>query len=101
MKPGGGEVYDNNTAITISCEIAPEQENSCKITTNMLEKVKVPNIVLMEKETNQDTIKPLPWEDFMGDDFGLPYQRDDISTATTITYDISSDHGKLLKQLPI
>ena len=59
-KPRGGEVYDNNTATTISCGIASEQENICKITTNMLEKVKVPNIVRMEKESNQDAIEPLP-----------------------------------------
>ena len=68
-----------------------------KIRANYLRAV----IVLMEKETNQDTIKPLSWEDFTGNNFGLPYQRDNISTATTITYDISSDHGKLVKQLSI
>ena len=30
-KPGGGEVYDNNTAATISCEIASEQDKKLPI----------------------------------------------------------------------
>ena len=48
-KPGGGEVYDDNTATTISCETVSEKENSCKPVTKMLRKTKVPNIMQMGK----------------------------------------------------
>ena len=48
---GEGEVYENNTATTISCETASEQENSCKIIADMLGKMEVPNIARMEKGT--------------------------------------------------
>ena len=94
-KPGGEEVDDINTAEPRACDTSSEHENRNKTTTNMLEKVKVPNIVQLEKETNQDTIKPLPWADFMENGFGISYQCDDISTATTITYDTSSDHENI------
>ena len=30
----------------------------------------------MEKEIYQDKKGPLPWDDFMGGDFGFPYQRE-------------------------
>ena len=59
--------------------------------------MKLPNIVQMEKENNQDTIKTLPWDGFMRNGFGLPYQRDDVSTATTITYNTSSEHDNIGK----
>ena len=87
-KPGGEEVYDSNTATTIACETTSKQKNSCKKITNMLEKVKVPNIVRMENKTNQDTIKPLPWDGFMGN-----------GSATTITCDTSSDHENIGKAI--
>ena len=41
-KPGGEEVYDNNTVTTISCQTASEQENSRKTITDMLGKMEVP-----------------------------------------------------------
>ena len=58
-KPGGGEVYENNTATTMSCETVLEQENSCKTISDLLEKMEIPDIVQMEKETNQDKKWPL------------------------------------------
>ena len=44
---------------------------------------------------NQDTIKYLSWDDFMRNGLDLLYQCDDTSTATTITYDTSSDHENI------
>ena len=46
-RPGGGKVGKNNTATTISCETASEQENSRKSITDMLGKMEVPDIVQM------------------------------------------------------
>ena len=54
----------------------------------MFEKVKVPQIVRMEKETNQDTIKPLPGTIFM-----------ENGSATTVTCDTSSDHDNIGKTI--
>ena len=51
-KPGGGEVCENNTVTTISCETASEQEDSRKTITDMFGKLEVPDIVRIEKETN-------------------------------------------------
>ena len=53
-KPGEGEVYEKNTTTTMSCETDSEQENSRKIIPNLLEKMEIPDIVQMGKETNQD-----------------------------------------------
>ena len=53
-KPGGGEVYENNTATTRSCETVSEQENSRKTISDLLGKMEIPDIMQMEKETNQD-----------------------------------------------
>ena len=33
----------------------------------------------MEKETNQDKKGPLPWDGFMGNTFGFPYQHENIT----------------------
>ena len=77
------------------CDTPSEHEKKRKTTTNILENVEAPIIVQIEKETNQDTIKYLPWDDFIGNGPGLSYQCDDISTATTITYDTSSDHENI------
>ena len=65
-----------------------------------VENMEVPNIVQMEKETSQDTIKHLSWDALlMENDLGLPYQYGYISTATTITYDTSSDHENIGKTI--
>ena len=48
---------------------------------------------------NQDTIKYLSWDDFMRNGLDLLYQCDDTSTATTITYDTSSDHENIGKTI--
>ena len=53
-KPGGGEVYNNNRAITISCETSSEQENSHNTITNMLGKTEVLDIIRIGKVNNQD-----------------------------------------------
>ena len=58
-KPGGGEVYENNTATNMSCETVSEQENCRKTIPNLLGKMEIPDIVQMEKETNQDKRGPL------------------------------------------
>ena len=74
-KPGGQEVNDTNSAKTITCYISSDHENSDKTRiTDMLGKMKVPNTVQMEKETNQDKKGPLPWD--VGNDFGFSYQRE-------------------------
>ena len=66
-KPGGGEVYENNTATTTPCKTVSDQENSRKTTPDLLEKMEVPDIVQTEKETNQDKKGPLSWNDYSGD----------------------------------
>ena len=43
--------------------MASEQDNSRKTITDMLRKMEVPDIVQMEKETNQNKKGPLPWND--------------------------------------
>ena len=58
-KSGGEEADDTNTASPRICDTFSEHKNRNKTTTNMSEKVKVPNIVRMEKEANQDTNKSL------------------------------------------
>ena len=74
LKESGGEEVNNiNTAAPRICDTSSKHEKREKTTTNMVENVKVPNIVQMEKETNQETIKHLLWDDFMGNDLGLPY----------------------------
>ena len=42
----------------------------------MLGKMKVPDTVQMDKETNQNKKGPLPWANFMGNDAGFSYQRE-------------------------
>ena len=66
-KPGGGEVYENNTATTMPCETVSEQEYSCKTIPDLLGKMEIPDIVQMEKETNQDKKGALSWNDDLGD----------------------------------
>ena len=66
-KLGGGEVYENNTATTMSCDVVLEQENSRKTIPDWLGKMEIPDIVQMEKETNQDKEVPLSWNDDLGD----------------------------------
>ena len=90
-KPGGREVFDNNTATTISCETASEQENSCKTITNMLRKTEVPNIVRMEKETNQNKKGSLPWSDYSGDTKIRARHEDKRKNQVTITADKEDD----------
>ena len=46
----------------------------------------------MEKETNQDSIKSLPWDNFMGNSFGLPYQREN-KTKDQSTTPAGKKHG--------
>ena len=65
-KPGGEEVDDTNSAKTITCYTSSDHENSDKTVTDMLGKMKVPNTVRMEKETNRDKKGPLPWDDLWG-----------------------------------
>ena len=77
MKPGGGEVYDNNTAITIPCETASEQENSCKTIADMFkEKNHVTTLAEKEDDTNSTATKTTAiftfcyesaWDDFISD----------------------------------
>ena len=79
-KPGGEEVDDINTATTITCDTASVYENSGKTITDidMLEQGEVPNIVRMEKETNQDNTELLPpttFKEIAEDTFGLPHHR--------------------------
>ena len=77
-KPGGEEVDDINTATTITCNTASVDENSGKTITDMLEKWEVPNIVRMEKETNQDKtelLPPMTFEETVEDTFGLPHHQ--------------------------
>ena len=75
-KPGGEKVDDTNSAKTITCYTFSDHETSDKKITDMLGKMKVPNMTRMEKETNQDRKGPLlPWDNVMGNDFGFPYQR--------------------------
>ena len=66
-KPGGGEVYENNTATTMSCETVSKQENSRKTISDLLGKMEMTDIVQMEKETNQDKKWPLSWNDNLRD----------------------------------
>ena len=57
-KPGAEEVYDNNTAITISCETASEQENSRKTIADMFkEKNQVTTLAGKEDATNSTATK--------------------------------------------
>ena len=98
-KPGGEELDNINTAASRTCDTSSEHEKRKRTTANMLENMEVPNIVQMEKETNQDTIKHLPWDGFLGNGLGLPYQCGNISKATTITYDTSTDHENVVKTI--
>ena len=75
-KLGGEEVNEINSAAPITCDTSSEHESRDKTTTDMLEKVKVPNIVQMEKETNQDKTRSLPRNKLMGNGFSHPYQRE-------------------------
>ena len=61
-KPGGGDVYGNNTATTMSYETVSEPENSRKTIPELLGKKKILDIVQMEKETNQDEKGPFIME---------------------------------------
>ena len=63
-----GDTADNQAASidANTLDTSSEHENRDKATTDVLEKVKVPNIVQMEKKTNQDTVKPLPWDNLWG-----------------------------------
>ena len=72
-KPRREEVDDINTATTITCDTSPDHDNSGNTITDMLGRMKVPNIVRMKMETNQDKKGPLPWDDLIGNRFGLPY----------------------------
>ena len=65
-KPGGEEVDNINTAAPRTCNTSSEHEKRKKTTTNMLENMEAPNIVRMKKKTNQETIKRLPWDNFIG-----------------------------------
>ena len=60
-------MYENNTATTIPCETASEQENSCKTMTDILGKMEIPDIIQMEKKANLDKKGPAPWNDYLGD----------------------------------
>ena len=56
-KPGGGEVYDSNTATTLSGETASEQENSCKTIADIdMFKEKNQVTTLAGKENNTNSI---------------------------------------------
>ena len=48
-KPGGEEMYENNTATTMSCETVSEQENSRKTISDLLGKLKIPDIARKQK----------------------------------------------------
>ena len=51
----------------MSCETVLEQESSRKTISDLLGKMEIPNIVQMEKETNQDKEVPLSWNNDLGD----------------------------------
>ena len=58
QKPGAAEVYDSNTATTLSCETASEQENSCKTIADMFkEKNQVTALTGKENNTNSTATK--------------------------------------------
>ena len=49
----------------MSWDTASEQENSCKTITDTSGKMEVPDIVRMEKESNQDKKGPLSWNNYL------------------------------------
>ena len=82
-----GDTADNQAASidASTLDTSSEHENRDKTTIDMLERVKVPKIVRMEEETNQDTTKPLSWDDFMGNGCGLPYQHEKTKDQQSTT----------------
>ena len=56
--------------------------------------MKVPNTVQFEKKTIQDKKGPLPWDDFMGNDFGFSYQREDKIKMNKEKNQVTTSAGK-------
>ena len=92
-KPGGEEVYENNTATTMPYETVSEQENSHKTIPDLLGKMEVPDIVQTEKETNQDKKGPLLWNNYFGDPSTRSRHEDKRKNQVTTTAEKEDDTG--------
>ena len=90
-KPGGGEVYENNTATTIPCGTASEQENSRKTITDILEKKEAPDIVQLEKKTYLHKKGTLPWSDYSGGHRMVTSNKDGMKNQVTTTAEKEDD----------
>ena len=90
-KTRGGEVYENNTARTMPCETVSEQESSRKTRPDLLGKIEVPDIVQMEKETNQDKKGAFSWTDYSGDPSTRSRHEDKRKNQVTTTAEKEDD----------
>ena len=90
-KTGGRDMYKNNTATTMSCEAVSEQDNSRKTIPELLGEMEIPDILQMEKETNQDKKGPLSWNDYLGDPSMRPCHKDKRKNQVTTTAEKEDD----------
>ena len=75
----------------MSCETVSDQKNSPKTISDLLGKMEIPDIVQMEKETNQDKKWPLSWNDDLGDPSMRSCREDKRKNQVTTTAEKEDD----------
>ena len=78
-------MYENNTSATMSYETVSEQENSRKTIPDLSGKMEIPDILQMEKGSNQDKKGPLSWNDYVGDPSMRSRHKDKRKNQVTTT----------------